>query len=110
MSRSLLLTARIAEGSQVQISRVPGKTVNGAGYWLPSLENAREAKLARLREIHEYASVGKSTPSLSVRRKDEKLQNWLALVLREHLSKYTPHVSSLCATFLKTDELPLSWT
>ena len=90
VSRSLLLTARVTEGSQVQIISVPGKAVHGAGYWLPSLQNIREAKLVRIRETHRYTAAEKSTP-LPRRQEDEKVRSWLTLVLREHLSKYRLH-------------------
>lgn len=85
VSKSLLLTARVTEGSQVQIISVPGKAVHGAGYWLPSLQNIREAKLVRIRETHRYTAAEKSTPSLPRRQEDEKVRSWLTLVLREHL-------------------------
>ncbi|KAG6335316.1 hypothetical protein ID866_3779 [Astraeus odoratus] len=79
VSRSLLLTARVAEGSQVQITPVPTKPTSTATDLLPSLHNACKAKVIRLREIYHDTSVGKPAPSPPQGR------DWLVLSLREHL-------------------------
>ncbi|KAL4080272.1 P-loop containing nucleoside triphosphate hydrolase protein [Scleroderma yunnanense] len=85
VSQSLLLTARTTEGSEVQILPVPGKAVSGAACWVPSLQNVREAKLVRMREIHGSTAIGNSPLSSPRCKGDEKRRGWLTLALREHL-------------------------
>lgn len=85
VSRSLLLTARVKEGSQIQIFPLSGKLTGGATDWLPSLQNAREAKSVRLRETLRESAEGQFFPVSPEARGDEKRRDWLALSLREHL-------------------------
>ncbi|KAI6110568.1 AAA-domain-containing protein [Pisolithus croceorrhizus] len=85
VSRSLLLTARVIEGSQIQIFPLSGKPTSGAIDWLPSLQNVREAKSVRLREILQENAEGQILPVSPETRGDEKRRDWLALLLREHL-------------------------
>ncbi|KAI6157496.1 P-loop containing nucleoside triphosphate hydrolase protein [Pisolithus tinctorius] len=85
ISRSLLLTAHVTEGSLIHIFPLSGKPTGGATNWLPSLQNVREAKFVRLREIPAENAEGQSCPVLLESRGDKKRRDWLALSLREHL-------------------------
>ncbi|KAI6045979.1 AAA-domain-containing protein [Pisolithus marmoratus] len=85
ISRSLLLTARAIEDSQIRIFPLSGKPTSSATDWLPSLQNARQAKFVCLREIPGENADGPFRPVLPETRGDEKRRDWLALSLREHL-------------------------
>jgi AAA family ATPase len=87
LSPSLLLTARLEEGSQVQVFPLHGKTANKHNSFLPSLRDAQEAGYIRLREISEgpTKSAQVDTPDSGKRR------DWLAILLREHLGKCHIH-------------------
>ncbi|KIJ60305.1 hypothetical protein HYDPIDRAFT_117401 [Hydnomerulius pinastri MD-312] len=85
LSSSLLLTARLTEGNQVQIFPLAGKVANKATPFLPALRDAQEAKHIRLREIYRNPPVTISIHALSDDRDKAKRQDWLTLLLREHL-------------------------
>ena len=93
LSPSLLLTARLEEGSQVQIFPLQGKPTNKGNSFLPSLRDAQEAGYIRLREISKgpTKSAQVDTPDSGKRR------DWLAILLREHLGKcYTDYHVVAC--------------
>ncbi|KIJ14936.1 hypothetical protein PAXINDRAFT_155829 [Paxillus involutus ATCC 200175] len=85
LSSSLSLTARVTEGNQVQISPLPGKALNKATPFLPSLHDAREARHVRLREISRSSPTVIPTRASSDGRDNAKRRDWLTLLLREHL-------------------------
>ncbi|KAH7885147.1 P-loop containing nucleoside triphosphate hydrolase protein [Phlebopus sp. FC_14] len=85
VSSSLLLTACLTEGRQVQIVPLPGKGLKRTSLFLPSLYDAREARHVRLRELSRSLSADKSAQPSSGTRKDAKPRDWLTLLLRECL-------------------------
>lgn len=89
VSRSLLLTARLEEGSLAQIDSLHGKPGSGVAKWLPSLQCTREARFVRLKEFRQTTSVKEHTSTSFTHRENEQRRDWLALLLREHLGKCT---------------------
>ncbi|KAF8838488.1 AAA-domain-containing protein [Paxillus ammoniavirescens] len=85
LSSSLSLTACVTEGNQVQIFPLPGKALNKATPFLPSLHDAREARHIRLREISRSSSTVIPSRASSDGRDNAKRRDWLTLLLREHL-------------------------
>ncbi|KAF9220516.1 AAA-domain-containing protein [Gyrodon lividus] len=85
LSSSLFLTARVTEGNQVQIFPLRGKAPNNTTPFLPSLYDVREARHVRLREIYRSPSAVTFTRASPDGRGKAKRQDWLILLLREHL-------------------------
>ena len=84
LSPSLFLTARLEEGSKVQIFSLHGKLVNRDASFLPSLRDAREAGCIRLREI--FRAPVKSVQPGTL--ESGKRRDWLAILLHEHLGEH----------------------
>ncbi|ETW82240.1 AAA ATPase [Heterobasidion irregulare TC 32-1] len=80
---SILLTARVTEGSQIQLFSLSVSQSQKLVKWLPSLQHSFEAVTVRLIEVD--ASGAPSPPSKKVKDDKGKRRDWLTLLARESL-------------------------
>ena len=94
---TLLLTARILEGSKVVIYPLSVRDAIQRSSWLPSLQAAQHADTIQLREIDASGVPLISPISGSQKTSDKgKQRNWLTLLARESLGRYSsPHTRRL---------------
>ncbi|KAH7913370.1 P-loop containing nucleoside triphosphate hydrolase protein [Hygrophoropsis aurantiaca] len=81
VSSSLLLTARLAEGARVQIFPLSSKAASKPPLGLPPLRDIQEAGCIRFREASRTHTKIQYTRSQG----EGKRQDWLTLLLREHV-------------------------
>jgi AAA family ATPase len=83
---TLLLTARISEGSKVVIYPLSAQNATKRSRWLPSLQAAQHADTVQLREIDANGAPPILPISGSQKISDKgKQRNWLTLLIRESL-------------------------
>ena len=86
---TLLLTARISEGSQVVIFPLSAQNAIDRSMWLPSLQAAQHADTVQLREIDTNGAPLIRPISGSQKISDKgKQRNWLTLLVRESMGTY----------------------
>ncbi|KAH7927650.1 AAA-domain-containing protein [Leucogyrophana mollusca] len=81
VSSSLLLTARLAEGTRVQIFPLSSKAASKPPLGLPLLRDIQEASSIRFRELSRSSTKTQYTGAQG----KGKRQDWLTLLLREHI-------------------------
>ncbi|KAN0128871.1 P-loop containing nucleoside triphosphate hydrolase protein, partial [Lactarius tabidus] len=83
---SLLLTARILDGTKVVIHSLSAQSATKRLAWLPSLQGAQHANIVQLREIDTNGAPLIVPNSGSQKISDKaKQRNWLTLLVRESL-------------------------
>lgn len=89
---SLLLTARILDGSKVVIYSLSAQSATKRLTWLPSLQGAQHANLVQLREIDTNGAPLIVPNSGSQKISDKGMQrDWLTLLVRESLGIITTY-------------------
>jgi AAA family ATPase len=87
---SLLLTARILDGTKVVIHSLSAQSATKRLAWLPSLQGAQHANIVQLREIDTNGAPLIVPNSGSQKISDKaKQRNWLTLLVRESLGIIT---------------------
>ena len=98
---TLLLTARISEGSKIVIHSLNAQSVIKRFTWLPSLQGAQHASIVQLREI-DNNGLPLIMPNSGSRKTPDKgkQRNWLTLLVRESLGIITPYTPLITITEL----------
>ena len=94
---SLLLTARILDGSRVVVYSLSAQSTTKRLTWLPSLQGAQHAGIVQLREI-DNNGIPLIVPNSGLKKISDngKQRNWLTLLVRESLgiiTTYTPLIT-----------------
>lgn len=94
---SLLLTARILDGSRVVVYSLSPQSTTKRLTWLPSLQGAQHAGIVQLREI-DNNGIPLIVPNSGLKKISDngKQRNWLTLLVRESLgiiTTYTPLIT-----------------
>ncbi len=100
---TLLLTARISEGSRVVIYPLSAQNATKRSTWLPSLQAAQHADTIQLREIDTNGAplITPISGSQKISDKDKgKQRNWLTLLVRESLGSWPSPPTRRLSTLL----------
>jgi len=98
---TLLLTARISEGSKVVIYPLSTQIATKRLAWLPSLQAAQHASFVQLREIDANGAPLIVPNSGAQKISDKgKQRNWLTLLVRESLGIITTYAPLIIITEL----------
>lgn len=98
---TLLLTARISEGSKVVIYPLSTPSATKRLAWLPSLQAAQHASFVQLREIDANGAPLIMPNSGAQKISDKgKQRNWLTLLVRESLGIITTYAPLIIITEL----------
>jgi hypothetical protein len=98
---SLLLTARILDGTKAVIHSLSAQSATKSLAWLPSLQDAQHANIVQLREI-DTNGVPLIVPNSGSQEISDngKQRNWLTLLVRESLGIITTYAPLIAITEL----------